>query len=351
MGTWGTGIYSNDTAEDVRELCQEVFPFVSVEEGNRIVFLEFEETINSRLIDDDYASFWYALADWQWKHGILSDEIRLKAIELLSAHTGIEDWKESASLADVRKRLGVMEQLKNRLDTPMPEPKLPKGRLEKPKHKPGDVIVFKIFDGIDNTWNFDRFTTPIGYQSHYIRGSSEISPNPISVRGKYLAILCVGSERKLHSEYIPDLYDENSTYVIYDYCGEEKPSLEDLKKCGFLPMVNKFWHGDDRLDFVWAYKFTTSSSFRLKSTHGVVSFEKMKCKEESERFNDLLSQKPYSDCSVWCLDLFHMFAEFFCEKARLSNLNVEMDNLLDVNLYNPELLKNKSKGYLYGLED
>ena len=36
MGTWGTGIYSNDTAEDVRDICQEIFPFVSVEEGIRI---------------------------------------------------------------------------------------------------------------------------------------------------------------------------------------------------------------------------------------------------------------------------------------------------------------------------
>ena len=84
MGIWGTGIYSNDTAEDVRDICQEIFPFVSVEEGNRIIFQEFAELINSNLQDDDYASFWYALADWQWKHGILTEEIRIKAIGLLS---------------------------------------------------------------------------------------------------------------------------------------------------------------------------------------------------------------------------------------------------------------------------
>ena len=45
MGTWGTGIYGNDTAEEVREFCNEIFPFVSVEEGNRIVFREFKDIL------------------------------------------------------------------------------------------------------------------------------------------------------------------------------------------------------------------------------------------------------------------------------------------------------------------
>ena len=82
MGTWGTGIYGNDTAEDVREFCNEIFPLVSVEEGNRIVFREFKDILEDDLIDDDYASFWYSLADWQWKHGILCEDIRMKTIQL-----------------------------------------------------------------------------------------------------------------------------------------------------------------------------------------------------------------------------------------------------------------------------
>ena len=164
MGAWGTGIYSNDIAEEIKDLCDEIFPFVTVEEGNRIIYQEFREVVQSETIDNDYASFWYALADWQWKHGILSEEIRLKVIELLTVYAGIQDWEESARMADVKKRIAVMDKLKKRLETPMPVPKLPKGKLLKPNHKVGDIIIFGTFDKEQNpdysTWICERGAAP-----------------------------------------------------------------------------------------------------------------------------------------------------------------------------------------------
>jgi hypothetical protein len=79
MGSWGTGLYSNDTASDVRDICNEVYPLVGIEEGTRIIMKEYAEIIDDDTIDNDIASFWYALADWQWKHGILSDSVKNKA--------------------------------------------------------------------------------------------------------------------------------------------------------------------------------------------------------------------------------------------------------------------------------
>ena len=35
MGAWGTGIYSNDTAGDVRDACKDIFGYYDVEEGNQ----------------------------------------------------------------------------------------------------------------------------------------------------------------------------------------------------------------------------------------------------------------------------------------------------------------------------
>lgn len=32
MGAWGTGIYSNDTAEDLRDTCKDIFAFYDVED-------------------------------------------------------------------------------------------------------------------------------------------------------------------------------------------------------------------------------------------------------------------------------------------------------------------------------
>lgn len=175
MGTWGTGIYGNDTAEDVREFCNEIFPLVSVEEGNRIVFREFKDILEDDLIDDDYASFWYSLADWQWKHGILCEDIRMKTIQLLNDHAGIQDWEESARKSDVRKRKAVMDRLKFQLQNTMPPKKLPKAKLSKPKHKPGDIIIFRAKEKENDDelgWERSVGYIPFEYDSQYIRNSS-----------------------------------------------------------------------------------------------------------------------------------------------------------------------------------
>ncbi len=73
MGSWGTGIYSNDTASDLVDFCKEVYPLVSIEEGNKLLAKEFPHyfDVKNEDMDDDEASFWYALADWQWKKAFL----------------------------------------------------------------------------------------------------------------------------------------------------------------------------------------------------------------------------------------------------------------------------------------
>ena len=53
MGAWGTGIYSNDTAGDVRDACKDIFGYYDVEEGNQKLFQQFEIETEPELIDDD----------------------------------------------------------------------------------------------------------------------------------------------------------------------------------------------------------------------------------------------------------------------------------------------------------
>lgn len=49
MGTWGTAIYSNDTAEDVREACKDIFAVYGVEEGNQLLFEKFKDTVEPNM--------------------------------------------------------------------------------------------------------------------------------------------------------------------------------------------------------------------------------------------------------------------------------------------------------------
>ena len=74
MGSWGTALYSNDISCDVRDMCNEIYPLVGKESGEKLVFEEFAEIINGE-IDNENANFWFALADWQWNHGVLTNEV------------------------------------------------------------------------------------------------------------------------------------------------------------------------------------------------------------------------------------------------------------------------------------
>ena len=165
--------------------------------------------------------------------------------------------------------------------------------------------------------------------------------NPVYAYGRYLAILCVGTEKRLHSEYLDGLYDENSVYAFYDYCDIQKPTLEVLNQCGFLPSITHSydWEKRKHQNIGWTYKFTTFSSFRCKDSYGIKSLEKIHCLEEAKRFNTLLERKAYSDETERCVDLYNCFWTFFPEKIRLSELNIKIDTLLDVNAFNPPLRK------------
>lgn len=344
MGSWGTGIYSNDTSSEVRDLCNEVYPLVGIEEGTRLILKEYADVINSDIIDNDHADFWFALADWQWKHGILTDDIKSKTIALLEAHTGIEEWEESASTADVKKRLAVMEKLLRQLKLPQPKTNIPKAKIAKPKHKPGDIIIvrtgLKENDPENWIWNIEECTDPFFYSQEVAAQLVQTLNPPYDAHDKYIAILCVGSEKTLHCEYVDDVYDEYSVYAFYDYISNQKPTIDILKTCGFLPKYLQYAgeFGADIETCGWCYHFHLfTCSFRLSKDGSERSIEKVFDSEEATRFHQLLNAKNYLPDISWNWELYEAFGEFFEEKARLERANIPYDNLLYPAVFNPAL--------------
>ncbi len=342
MGSWGTALYSNDTSSDVRDMCNEIYPLVDVEEGTKLILEEYADIVNSDIIDNDYADFWLALADWQWKHGILEDEIKNKAISLLKAHAGIEEWKEFGSASDVKKRIAVMDKLLNQIKAPQPEIKIPKAKLKTPKHKPGDIIIVHTrgndYEYADCVYSIETCALPYVYVSEIADKLEKSICPPYEAHNKYLALLCVGSEKTLHSEYVNDVYDEYSVYAFYDYISDEKPTVEQLKLCGFLPslVMYSYNNGIDTLE--WRYKFSLyASSFKISKNSYEQSFEKISCISENERFQSLFSKKDYSCEITQELDIYDAFNSFFEEKARLTHAGIGYDNLLHGSAPNPLL--------------
>ena len=280
MGTWGTAIYSNDTAEDVRDACREVFSFYELKEGNEKIFESFKEILKQEFIDNDYASFWYALADWQWKHGLLTEQVKNKTLELLSVYAGIDCWQEIGNKKDIVRRKGVLDSLKKRLQEPQLPLRKPKITIAKSKHKPGDIISFQAnaFFGEESPWKINSFSVPLMFKKQKISNSEYSDIVGFDANGKYMAILCIGTEKMPHSEYVPDVFDEYSVYVWYDYLSEINPTIDTLNSCGFLPLVD--WQLKDFnkniTEYInWTYSFTLMTE-KFKNSDEVANIIKLK---------------------------------------------------------------------------
>lgn len=349
MGCWGTGLYCNDIAEDVLDMCREIFPFLTVEEGIKMVIEEYKEILDAPE-DEEYANFWYVFSDYLWKHGVLTDEIKNHTLKLLEQKAGMEIWYEDASKSDIKKRLAVLEKLGNQLKSQMPQPKIPKGRLSKPKFKAGDIVIFKVKEKeeMDEEWfTIEDAAYPHRYADSKISQTpKDFKTTPLEAYGKYMAILCIGSTKEQHSQYLPDLYDEKSVYVYYDYMGDSEPTVEELSKCGFVPYTVGIWDDTPQMNTIgneWVYGFTFyTENFMASDKKYVYEFIIHKETNEHKRYAELFAKKSYSSSTCLAMWLSDSFTMVWNEKAFMLSLGLDLDNLTDENFQNPVLLQGEA---------
>ncbi|MEI3129998.1 MAG: hypothetical protein V8S89_03880 [Oscillospiraceae bacterium] len=102
MGAWGTGLYQDDIAMEVREYYQELLKKgISNEESLDCVLEAFEEVLEDA---DDAPPFWFGLADTQWKLGRLTDEVREQALALLSSGADLARWEGQRRARKMREK-------------------------------------------------------------------------------------------------------------------------------------------------------------------------------------------------------------------------------------------------------
>jgi hypothetical protein len=74
MGTWGTAIFSDDIACDVRDQYREcIGEGLSGSEATEKLMADYEQSLED---SDEGPPFWLALAATQWKLGRLEDRVK-----------------------------------------------------------------------------------------------------------------------------------------------------------------------------------------------------------------------------------------------------------------------------------
>lgn len=142
MGTWGTSLYANDTASDIRgDYVDKLRRGKSNQEVTTELIKENQDIIGD--IEEE-ALFWYALADTQWNYGRLLPEVKEKALFFLSQSIELERWSESGQ-KQIEAWKNTLKKLKKKLLSPLPpEKKIEKYRLYRCEWKLGDVFAYQF---------------------------------------------------------------------------------------------------------------------------------------------------------------------------------------------------------------
>ena len=119
MGTWSTSITGNDTAADMRQEYCAAFYKYPVDEA----LAKIDSYVRKYMCDErdaeEFCDYYYSLADFMWKKGILTDEVRDKAIAMIDSKFGLDIWAESGEKT-LRSREKVLSAFREKLLSPQP---------------------------------------------------------------------------------------------------------------------------------------------------------------------------------------------------------------------------------------
>lgn len=138
MSAWGTKIFGNDLAQDIKSDFVEML-------GIGMDILEIEEYLLNEAPEDDdelACSFWTSLAALEWDYGVLNNNIKEKAKNIIKNNGDDELF---ISVNDKKKRRIELENLYNKLDTV--NPKIKKIRpvfIYRTPWKVGDIFALDI---------------------------------------------------------------------------------------------------------------------------------------------------------------------------------------------------------------
>jgi hypothetical protein len=144
MGTWGTGLYSDDMACDIRDEYKDILgDGISEPEATKLLLQQWE----NELSDPDVAPvFWLTLADVQWNLGRLQEQVRQEALTIIENGSDLTRWLQDKKLE--KKRKVVLERLEQKLNTTQPaEKKVKKRYIASTDWNLGDVYSFRLQSG------------------------------------------------------------------------------------------------------------------------------------------------------------------------------------------------------------
>jgi len=142
MGVWGTAIFSDDNASDLREDYRRLIADgISGPEATDRLLREWAPKGDPAL----EPVFWLALAVTQWGCGRLEERVKAKALGVIEDGSALSEWRGGKL---ERKRQVVLDATRKKLESPQPEARPIKKRvLAACDWERGELIAYQLRSG------------------------------------------------------------------------------------------------------------------------------------------------------------------------------------------------------------
>ena len=202
MGTWSVSITGNDTAQDL--LSEYTAAFYKYEPKEAVQ--KIENYVRTNMFDEsdeeEWCNYFYSLADFMWKKGILTDEIKEKTIRMIDSGFSLELWEEAGEKT-LKKRQQVLSDFREKLTSPMP----PKKKIRPNVHTErifnnGDLIAIQLRTaGKPYTKNDEKPMSDDEFHAY---------------DGKYILMQLIDCYSSWSSAIVPEVKDYWAYFKLYD---------------------------------------------------------------------------------------------------------------------------------------
>lgn len=215
MGTWSVSIAGNDTALDLLPEYSAVFSKFEPDEGVRRLDSYVRTEMFDESDEEEWCNYVYSLAGWMWKKGILTVEIKKRALRMLDTGFGLGLWAE-AGAKTLEKRKKALAEFREKILSPVPPGK---------KIKP-DVHPERIFESGDLV-AIQLQTAGKSYTEH---GEKEMSDGAFhAFDGKYVLMQLMDCFASWESAVVPEVKDYWAVFRLFDGVYDGIPEKVDPK--------------------------------------------------------------------------------------------------------------------------
>lgn len=215
MGAWNVSITGNDSAQDLCSEYQAAFFYFDVETALEKIDQYVRREGFDESDEEEWCNYYYSLADFMWKKGILTDSVRSKTVEMIDNGFGLDLWAESGEKV-LEKRKKVLSEFKARILSPQGEKKKIRMDLHLSSiFETGDIVAFQL-KTMDKTY----LAKDSHFDETFFRDANE----------KYVVVRKIEDHISYRSSIVPEVADYWAVFQLYNCIFDTCPAVADLEK-------------------------------------------------------------------------------------------------------------------------